>query len=336
MRKYIFLFTVSALVISSCINTKKNDIVRSISEFKILNDEILTSFPGGVYVLDKHIAWFEPFTLSHFLHLLDKNTGAETHSLGTIGQGPNEYISPMINDIIWNNSLFISDANGKTKGYFSLDKLKEGAEVFIGLSKEDSLIRSKGYNIRLEDNLYIGYNRNNEEKAYKLYCNDEEKEFGEYILPNKKQNFSSYISYNPDKKLLVIGSLDVNYIVCYKKDKDNFNLVWENKEDYKYSENENRIVFDRSRKGIYEMALTKDYIVTLQRDYENDPTDESQVGRDIEKLPKTLFVYDYKGKLLKIINYKVPIGRIAGEIKTNIIYSIYADPDFKLGTSLIE
>jgi hypothetical protein len=83
------------------------------------------------------------------------------------------------------------------------------------------------------------------------------------------------------------------------------------------------------------MALTKDFIVTIQRDYEDDPTDESKVGRDIGKLPQTLFVYDYDGNLLKTINYSVPIGRIAGDIKTNTIYAIYADPDFKLGKSLI-
>lgn len=84
------------------------------------------------------------------------------------------------------------------------------------------------------------------------------------------------------------------------------------------------------------MALTRDYIVTLQRDYENDPTDESQVGRNFEKLPQTLFVYDYGGKLLKIINYNVPIGRIAGNMKSNMVYALIVDPDFKLGVTRIE
>lgn len=335
MKNCICLFTVF-LLITSCINTKSDKVNRSISEFKVLNDEILTNFPGGVYLLGEYVVWFEPFTSNQFLHCLNKETGKEIVSLGNIGQGPNEYASPMVNDVIWNNCLYVSDANGITKGYFSFDRLKDSGNAFVELSKEDSLIRSKGYNTRLEDNLYIGYNRNNEEKAYKVYSNGVEKEFGEYILPDKKQNFSTYISYNPDKKLLIVGSLDVNYFACYKKEDDNFRLVWEKRENYNYSENDNRVVFDRSKKGIYEMALTKDFIVTLQRDYENDPTDESQIGRNFEKLPQTLFVYDYKGNLLKIVNYNLPIGRIAGNVKTNLIYAIYVDPDFKLGTSLIE
>lgn len=335
MKKFFYLFVVCLLTVS-CVKTKKNEVLRTVSKFENLNGEILTNFPGGIYVLNNHIVWFEPFTPNHFLHILNKHTGAEISSLGDIGQGPNEYITPMVNDVIWNNCLYVSDANGNTRGYFSVDQLDEKGDVFVKLSKEDSLIRAKGYNIRLEDNLYIGINRNNEEKAYKLWSNGVEKNFGEYILPDRRQNFASIILYNSNKELLVVGSLDVNYFSCYKKNNGDFTLVWENRDKYQYSENNNRIVFDRSKKGIYEMVLTKDFIVTLQRDYENDPTDESQVGRNIEKLPQTLFVYDYKGNLLKIINYHVPIARIAGEIKTNKIYAIYVEPDFKLGVSLIE
>jgi hypothetical protein len=325
------------------VNTKNNEVSWTISELKVLNDEILTNFPGGLYVLNEHIAWFEPFTSGHFLHLLDKNSGTEVSSFGNIGQGPHEYVSPMVSDNIWNNCLYVSDANGNTRGYFSVDRFAETGDAFIELTKEDSLIRSMGYNMRLEDHLFVGFNRNNEEKAYKLYSKGVEKDFGEYILPDKKQNFGTTILYNPDKELLITGSWDVNYFSCYKKDDDNFRLIWENREEYKYREDNNRVVFahsgdvdfDNSRKGIYGMALTKDFIVALQRDYENDPTDESQVGRNFEKLPQTLFVYDYDGNLQKIINYNVPIGRIAGDIKTNTIYTIYADPDFILGKTVL-
>jgi hypothetical protein len=214
--------------------------------------------------------------------------------------------------------------------------LKEEGDAYMKLSKGDSLIRSKGYDMRLDDNLYIGINNESENEPYSAYFNGMEKTFGVYLLPDRKQNFPSAILYNPDRKLLVTGCKAVNYFGCYKKDGNSFRLLWENREEYTYSDNNNRVVFDRSRKGIYEMALTKDFIVTLQRDYKNDPTDELQVGRDVGKLPQTLFVYDYNGKLLKINNYNVPIVRIVGDIKTNTVYAIYADPDFKLGTTIIE
>lgn len=335
MKKNICLFIILSLIIS-CENTKEKEVIRAISEFEVLNDEILTNFPGGIYLLDENIVWFDPFTSTHFLHCLEKDSGNEISLFGNIGQGPNEFVSPMIDDNSWNNNLYAYDVNGNTKGYFSVDKLKKGEDAFIRLSKEDSDIRSLGYDKRLGDNLYIGINIENEDKPYKVYDNGKEKHFGEYLLPNEKKNFNSTIIYNSDKKLLVTGSTVVNYFSCYKKKGDNFRLIWENREDYEYSTRDSRVVFDNSRKGSYGMAITKDFIVTLQRDYENDKTKESEVGRDISKLPQTLFVYDYDGDLLKIINYSVPIGRIAGDIKTNTIYAIYAEPDFKLGISLID
>ncbi|MFQ7087864.1 MAG: hypothetical protein ACLRTD_26045 [Bacteroides sp.] len=57
--------------------------------------------------------------------------------------------------------------------------------------------------------------------------------------------------------------------------------------------------------------MTKDYIVTLERDREVDPLDERTVGRNASK-PRTVFVYDYDGKLLKIVNLGMPV-RIAAD-----------------------
>lgn len=335
MKTNLYLFIVF-LLLSSCIRKEAKEVIKTTSEFKVLNDEILTNFPGGIYLLDKDIVWFDPFARKHFLHHLDKHTGIEKNVFGDIGQGPNEFVSPKVGDIVWNNCLYVYDVNGNTNGYFSIDKLKEDGDAFIKLSNEDSAIRSLGYNVRLEENLYLGINKENENGPYKLYSDGKEVKFGEYLLPNERKHSNSTILYNPKKKLLITGSTAVNYFSCYKKEKDNFKLIWENRKDYEYSINDGRVVFDRSRKGVYDMALTKDFIVAIQRDYEEDPTDESRVGRDIGKLPQTLFVYDYDGNLLKTINYSVPIGRIAGDIKTNTIYAIYAEPNFKLGMSLIE
>lgn len=334
MKRTIYLLILIAFI-SSCKGNKEKAVIETSSEFEVLNEELLTNFPGGIYLLDKGVVWFDPFSKELFLHYMDKDTGAEISSFGNIGQGPNEFVSPVISDIIWNNNLYVSDANGNNKGYFSLNKQEEDDATFIKLTKEDSLIRSKGYNIRLENNVYIGINKENENGPYKLY-GQEETYFGKYVLPNEKKHSNTILLYNSDKQLLISGSTAVNYFSCYKKEKDNFNLVWENRENYEYNIKDGRVAFDRSKKGIFDMAVTKDFIVAIQRDYENDPTDESKVGRNIGKLPQTLFVYDYDGNLIKVINYNVPVGRITGDINTNTIYAIYAEPDFKFGKTVID
>lgn len=90
------------------------------------------------------------------------------------------------------------------------------------------------------------------------------------------------------------------------------------------------MILNRKKENAKELALTKDYIVTLQRDYLNDPTDETTVGRDFTKLPQTLFLYDYKSNLKKIIHLQMPILRIAADSKSNTVYAITVNPDFML------
>lgn len=336
MRKTTIFLLVVSLVIS-CHNKQETKVTRFYAEFEILNDELMSNSRGrDLFILSNNTVWYDLSTSDNFLHVLNKEDGKEVHSAGKVGYGRNEYASPFINKIIWNNYLYIYDLMGHTKQYFSADSLKKGGDGFIQLSKEDSVIRTKGYDMRLEDNLYITLNTRKEEGPYRLYSNGREKTFGEYILKDEKQHFYPITLYNPDKKLLVMGSEPLNYFCCYKKEGDNFKLIWENRRHYVYGKRNGHIILDDSRKGTYGIALTKDFIVAIQRDYENDRTSESAVLRDISLLPQTLFVYDYKGKLLKIINYNVPISNIAGDIKNNIIYAIYADPNFKLGISPID
>lgn len=42
------------------------------------------------------------------------------------------------------------------------------------------------------------------------------------------------------------------------------------------------------------------------------------------------FVYDYDGKLLKIVNLGMPVMRIAADGRSNALYVIGVNPDFAL------
>lgn len=336
MRKTTIFLLVVSLVIS-CNKKQEAKVARLYAEFEILNDELMVNSRGGrdLFVLNNNIIWYDLSTSDNFFHILNREDGEKVYSAGKTGHEAIEYASPFVNKIIWNNRLFVYDLMGYTKQYFAVDCLKDGGDGFIKLSKEDSVIRDKGYDMRLEDSVYIAFNTKKEEAPYRLYSNGIEKNFGEYILKNEKQHFYPITLYNPEKKLLVMGSGPVNYFCCYKKVGDGFKLMWENRRHYVYGKHNGDIVFDNSRRGIYGMVLTKDFIVAIQRDYENDRTSETAVLKDLSLLPQTLFVYDYDGKLHKIINFKVPITSIAGDIKTNTIYAIYADPDFRLGKTVL-
>ena len=79
-----------------------------------------------------------------------------------------------------------------------------------------------------------------------------------------------------------------------------------------------------------DMTLSKDYVITIQRDYENDKTDESSVGMDFNKLPKTLFLYDYSGNLKRIVDVGIPVFRVGSNTKDNTVYALGVNPDFMI------
>lgn len=97
-----------------------------------------------------------------------------------------------------------------------------------------------------------------------------------------------------------------------------------------YSKTGDAIKVDARRTGNMSMTLSKDYIITIQRDYEYDNTDELTVGMDFNKLPKTLFLYDYSGDLKRIVDVGIPIFRVGGNEKDNTVYAIGVNPDFMI------
>ena len=108
-------------------------------------------------------------------------------------------------------------------------------------------------------------------------------------------------------------------------------MLWERKADQKnYIITDDDIIFDRKIKGASDVCMSKDYIITLERDREKDPVDESIVRRDISKFPHTVFLYDYTGNLLKIVDVGMPIMRIVACSNSNTLYMIGGNPDYVL------
>lgn len=50
----------------------------------------------------------------------------------------------------------------------------------------------------------------------------------------------------------------------------------------------------------------------------------------MSKCPHTVFLYDYDGNLVKIVDLGIPVMRIAADCQDNVLYAIGADPDYIL------
>ena len=81
------------------------------------------------------------------------------------------------------------------------------------------------------------------------------------------------------------------------------------------------------------IALTKDYIVTIERDKRTKETtvesrSENRFLRSFSKSPQTLFVYDYNFQLKRILNTRIPMFRLAATGNDNVLYFIGVKDEF--------
>lgn len=295
----------------------------------VLNDELYTVMPGDLVLNNEYLVWSDPFSQDdYFLHVHSVQNGKELGVMGKIGEGPTEFVTPSISRHCIENNIIAKDANGNTAGYLSIDSLVNGKEPFRELP--DSVKQLKM--VKLDSGLYISRTEDGNENYFKSVINEKESYWGVYPVSEVKEHVGGYDAYDAKEGIYVYASFNFPYLALYQRNGDTFQLKWERRageKNYQISD-DGRLVFDRKIMGAGDVCLSKDYIITLERDRKVDPMDESTVGRNISKCPQTVFLYDYDGNLLKIVNLSMPVMRIAADRRNNILYAIGAKPDYVL------
>lgn len=327
MKKNIFVLGL-LLVCCSCNDSK---VMREQVLPAILNGEIYTTMPGDLLLVDDYVVWSDPFSSDYFLHVMDGMTGEEIGVMGKMGQGPFEFVTPMVSALTIDNKIRAIDVNGTSGGYFSIDSLlkyKEPLIEYIPFSEEE---KQQGMN-KLDDGIYIGNTENDNSDYFCLVTGDNHQTtFGNYPIKEIHQHIGGSLTYDRTSGLLAFAAYDIPYIALYEKEEDTFITKWEvDMKNVDYEIIDDRLNFDRKRTGINALCMTKDYIVTLQRDYSTDNVDETAVGRDASKCTHTVFLYDYNSELKKIVDLGMPIIRIAADRRSNTLYAIGVNPDFVL------
>lgn len=321
------IIVVSLIFFYFCSCSKEIEVPRISLHSQVLNDELLTMMPGDLLLVDDYLIWSDPFSHDFFLHVHSASTGKELGMMGKVGEGPKEFITPMINRYCVDNKIFAVDANGKTVGFLSIDSLINGQEPFCEVSDTERKMKME----KMDHELYIETTKNGSETYFRSIIDGHESFWGVYPIPKMKKHIGTYESYDSTKGLFVVSSFRFPYLALYKRENLTFTLLWERKSDKKnYIITDDDIIFDRKVKGANDVCMSKDYIITLERDRERDPMDESTVRRDISKCPRTVFLYDYAGNLLKIVDVGMPIMRIAAGNNSNTLYIIGGNPDYVL------
>ena len=325
MKTCKFYLLVLILPFVSCSETQ--EVERVEAKYELLSDDVFTRMPGNLLLADDYLVWTDPFTTDYFVHVHQVSDGKKVGMMGKQGQGPDEFITPMVSQLCYNCNVRAVDAKGKTRGYLSIDSLLAGKKPLVRFvdEKENDLYK-------VDDVTFVGYTEDEDPFYLKADVNGGGvKFFGDYPIEDVKHHIGGNLVYNYERNVLVYAAIEMPYLALYRKTENGFTKEWSTKANDSYYDIVNgSIRFDRKRKGIPEVCLSKDYIIGLQRDYTVEDIDERKVGRDVSKCPRTVFLYDYDGNLRKIVNLGIPVMRIAADHRSNVLYAIGADPEYVL------
>lgn len=315
MRKLmIFAFI---LVFAGCMN--KKEVVEEKATYQPVA-EIESRQPVGLYYDNGTIVWYEVRPRTHFLHIVDAQTGETLGSMARLGQGPEEFMNAVAGWAINDRCLHVFDINDTTRNaYLDLDSFLLKKDYYIPAEKID---KNKVFSVR---------KMNNSEKAFKANYRGKESEFGTYPIPDIPLLHTGGFGYNPNNGALVYYLSDFPYLAMYQNEGGEFNNKWINSEITPYQKNsDNKVVFDYPMRGIKRIAMLKDYIVGIQQTVARHEEKGAAKGLDVSKREQTVFVYNYDGELVRILDYGVPLLLLAGDVNSNTLYMIVADPEFRI------
>lgn len=325
--KQLSLFFALIIICLSCNDSGKQYVE---VPYETISNGIPVNFPGKMLVDSKYIYLETPTSTDFGLRLYDLQSGEEIGRFITKGRGPEEFVTTRIQQVMNKSVYFISynptkeviieilDPHG---GESKITYLPGDIEQFTAIQYIDDTSRVALQ--PLQRNLFRYYTPSRVLEFGDLFSTD--------VIENGYDKLQGAIEYNTRKDILVYAVYSIPYIGIYEYSNESFNLINEVKDARQYKLEGNKIVTKNQQKGCVGLSLTEDYIVTIQRDYEKDNTDENTVGIDASKLPQTLFVYTYKGLLHKIIDLKAPVLRIASTQNNNTVYAIiYQDNEFKI------
>lgn len=336
--KTIFFTVIIALSLNFTSCTFKESSKHSSKKIEYINpqitvfyDSIYTSFPGKIVITKDYVVWTEPKSAENFLHIIRKKDSKHISSYGNIGNGPYDFTTPDFGKGN-QNEILVYDLNQNKKAEIQLDSLDCNANKGIVYEK---IIPTK-------ETLQMNKLSNGNEmvfspctsspfgiiKGHHIYYSGKYPIEDPDISERSKFNyFQGKVAYNPFNEMLFYSTSNFRYTALYKRNDVKWELIKETKIP-EYSVRNGELKFNKKIKGITEVALTKNYIVTAEY------LDETITSKDLRLnnyiLPEVLCVYDYNLELIKVLKVNKPILRIGGNHDSDDIFAIVEDPDFKI------
>lgn len=321
------LFSLTASFIS-CTPQAPKEPERVTLGYEVITDSIFTRMPGTVLKCGGYAVWEDPSAQNNYLHVVNATDGTE-QVYGTKGQGPEEFSTPFISPSV-DGRVLVSDLNSPRQALLTLSP-----QITKEQLPSDEAFNGATRHIVLENGEKLTHFPGNE-KPFTLIQKGQTTTFGKLPLTLPQgvgrtyDYFQGNIIYSPARRLLVYSVMSFRYMAFYEHKADGtFALSREVTEPVDYQIVDNELRLDKpGLNGLPELVGTKDYLVSVERDPLAPKVERK--GRDGSHLPKTLFVYNYEGVLLKIVDIGVPLFRLAGNDNDNVVYAMAVNPEFSL------
>ena len=294
----------------------------------LVAEALVTNFPSAMKVYNDYIIVLNPFLRDGFLSIYDRHTGKELNTVGTLGRGPGESIQPYIGNI-YEDKLLIFELGANRKALIVIDSLL--ALKFNPIRYSDSPIQDFIYRtIKIDNGLFVSSVFDDWRQPFKVHNESSViKYFGKPPIRNTNDFPQGGTEYHVRKQQIFFYNSRNPYIACYQRFDDNsFTLNWENQFiKPRYSIYNDKISWrEEQSSGIMGIAFTNKYIVCLR----NELKLREIRGRETSTAPRSLYLFDYQGNLVKIVDLIDPSIRIASEEDSDIVYILSVEPDFNI------
>ena len=318
------------VLISSCGGSNAVVQRETISDFKVITENIYTSIPGALMYGNGMLVWEDPRATDGFVHVVDATTGEELLQWGTLGQGPEEFTSANVS-FGCPPILQVMDLNN---GKLATAKLSRDGTLNTSWSKLDM---DNAMQMIQVDESHLLFSSPDWETPFKIRdAKASVTACGKFPVSEHIDNafdmLQASIAYLPKQGLLLYSSMRFPYMAMYQYKNGAISLLWEKGEMESLNINDSKLVVEKgTEKGPQAVTLTKNYIVAAKKDMKHEEAAPKQAGgRDMSQLPQSLFLYGMSGELQRIINLDIPIVRIAGNPETDKVYAIIANPEFQV------
>ena len=328
--KKLVLFFAGVIGLFSCQSEKYNVERVSNLEYETIVDTIISQMPGSIFYQDGLVFWHDALSSTRFVRVVNVSDGYELNGFGNVGNGPDEFTYPLLS-LSLDGGFYLNDGNKPLEQLYSLNRSTDSLHVTKSVY---DLIPRTTRMLHLKDDTRF-YLCPGEEKMFLTV--QKGKKYRNGVCPVSEEVSNRYdivqgnVSYNAVNGKLVYSAIRFPYLAVYDWKSDGWQLGKELKSSFDYTVSDGEMKLPVQSSGAMELALTKDYIVLLQRDREVEGESSApKYPRDMSVLPHSLFVYDYGLGLTKIVNMPFALLRLCGDVSSNKVYAIAVNPDFSL------